>query len=107
MAITQTYVMLRNTESVGECWDLTTIDAEQELGSMDNATIGNVVDFISTNGTRTCPHGCNVTLLDQEGVTTYDIKIVRRHNNEGSSSDITNCGTVTWSFGKLTDSNLS
>lgn len=107
MAITHTIVMLRNTESVGECFDFTTIDAQQEMGGMENATIGNIVDFITTNGATKCPHGCNVTLLDQEGVTTYDIQIVKRHNNEGSSNDITKCGTVTWTFGNLTDSNLS
>jgi hypothetical protein len=107
MAITQTYVMLRNTESVGECWDLTTIDAKEEMGSMRHATIGNIVDFITTNGERNCPHGCNVTLLDQDGVTTYDIQVVKRHNNEGSSSDIEKCGTVTWTNGIVTDSNLS
>ena len=107
MAITQTYVMLRNTKSVGECWDFTQIDAEQEMGSMRHATIGNIVDFITTNGERNCPHGCNVTLLDQDGVTTFDIQIVKRHNNEGSSNDIEKCGTVTWTNGQLTTSNLS
>ena len=106
MAITQTYVMLRNTESVGECFDTVTIDAEKEMGSMRNANIGNIVDFITFYGAKECPHGCKTTFLNQDGETTFDIRIVKRHDNGGSSSDIEECGTATWTDGVLTDSNL-
>jgi len=105
--LTQTYVSLRNINEVGECFSDLLINAEEEMGSMDNATIGNIVDFVTTNANKTCNHGCVATLLPKDEEVTFDIRIIKRYNNEGSSSDITNLGTVTWTNQVVTGSDLN
>jgi len=101
------YVRLRNVDSVLECFDDIIINAKEEMGSNRNATIGNIVDFVTTNGKRNCPHGCKVTFLPEDETVNYDITVITRHDNEGSSSDIERLGTVTWTDRKVVGSELT
>lgn len=105
--LTQTYVSLRNINEVGECFSDLLINAEEEMGSMRYANIGNIVDFVTHNANKKCNHGCVATLLPKDKEVTFDIRVIKRYNNEGSSSDITNLGTVTWTNQVVTGSKLN
>lgn len=99
------YINLRNVDSVGECFDDVIINVEQEMGSNDMATIGNIVDFITTNGEKNCPHGCAVTFLPAEKTVTYDIRLIERYESGGSM--VKELGTVTWTDRKVVGSKLT
>lgn len=105
--LTQTYVSLRNIKEFGECFSDIMIDTKEDMGSMRYANIGNIVDYVTHNANTTCNHGCDATFLPKDKEVTFDIKIIKRYNNEGSSSDITNLGTVTWTNQVVTGSDLN
>ena len=109
------YVRLRNIDSVGECFDDIMFSALKEMGGNRNATTGNIVDFVNTQlAGKDCPHGCKVTFLPKGETVTYDISVITRVNNEGSSSEkkvaqqtVDYLGTVTWRNRKLVRSELT
>jgi hypothetical protein len=102
------YVRLRNVDSVLECFDDVIFSALKDMGGNRNATIGNIVDYVNTQlAGKDCPHGCKVTFLPEDETVTYDISVITRYDNEGSSSEVDYLGTVTWRNRKIVRSELT